>query len=130
MVALPLFPSLAAATVAVPGATAVTSPLASTVATAPLFVAHVTMWPLSGLPLASLRLATSCCVAPSERVALAGLTDKEATGLLVTITVASALKPLPVAATTYPPGVGPAEYSPSEEMLPPVAPHTTLTTTE
>src|SRR5437773_394705 len=83
-------------------------PLGSTAATAPLLVAHVTMWPLSGLPLASFSVAVNCCIAPSERVALVGLTDTDATGLLVTITVASALKPLPVAATTYPPGFGPA----------------------
>jgi hypothetical protein len=80
MAAVPLCPSLVAVMVAEPAATAVTSPLALTVATAVLPLAHVTTRPDRGLPLASLGVAVSCTVWPAGTLAEAGLTLTEATG--------------------------------------------------
>jgi hypothetical protein len=51
------------------------------------------------LPAASFVTAESCCVAPAARVALEGLTDTEATGVLVKVTAAVAVKPIAVAVT-------------------------------
>jgi hypothetical protein len=48
--------------VAEPAATAVTSPLPFTVATAGALLAHVTTRPVSGFPLASCGVAVSCAV--------------------------------------------------------------------
>src|SRR3989441_6136238 len=92
-VALPLLPSLVAVIVAAPAATPVPTPLALTVAIAPLLVAHVTARPLRGFPLASLGVAVSCTVCPTVTLADAGLTATDATGTLVTVTVA--VPPLP-----------------------------------
>src|SRR5438132_1181814 len=60
--AVPLCPSLVAVIVAAPVATAVTSPLPFTIATAVLLLAQVTARPLSGVPFASLGVAVSCAV--------------------------------------------------------------------
>src|SRR2546422_4921032 len=60
-------------------ATAVTSPLAFTVAAAGLPDVHVTVRPVRMLPIASLSVVVSCWVAPTARLALAGLTATEAT---------------------------------------------------
>jgi hypothetical protein len=60
IVAFPLFPSLVALILAVPSATAVTTPWASTVATAVLFEAQVIVRPVSVLPLASSVVAVAC----------------------------------------------------------------------
>ena len=57
--AVPPRPSLVAVIVALPAATAVTSPLALTLATAGALLAHVTTRPDSGLPLASVGVAVS-----------------------------------------------------------------------
>src|SRR5207249_6805256 len=59
---VPLFPSLVAVIVAVPGVTPDTSPLLLTVATAMLELDHVTVRPESGLPPASFGVAVSCTV--------------------------------------------------------------------
>jgi len=59
MLALPLWPSLVAVMVAEPVATAVTSPLEPTVATAPFELVHATLRPVSGLPFASFGIAVS-----------------------------------------------------------------------
>src|SRR5690348_5580600 len=56
-------PPTAAVIVALPAATAVTSPLASTVATAGALDVHVIV-ALTGLPFASSGVALSCSVAP------------------------------------------------------------------
>jgi hypothetical protein len=80
MVDIPVFVSLVAVIVAVPAATAVTSPLALTVALVASDVAHVTARPESVLPLASSVVAVSCCVLPTPRVAAAGVTVTLATG--------------------------------------------------
>src|SRR5207302_1438133 len=62
MAAVPLCPSLVAVIVAAPVATAVTSPLPFTIATAVLLLAQVTARPLSGVPFASFGVAVSCAV--------------------------------------------------------------------
>jgi len=60
MADVPLFVPLVAVTVAVPGPTAVTKPLASTVATASPLELHVIDRPVSSLPFASVVTAVSC----------------------------------------------------------------------
>jgi hypothetical protein len=59
MADVPLFPSLVAVIVAEPAATPVTNPLAETVATAALLVAHVTTRPLRAVPFASFGFAVN-----------------------------------------------------------------------
>jgi hypothetical protein len=83
----PFFPSLVAVMVALPAATAVTNPFASTVAAAVLFEPHVTTRPVSVLPFASLVTAVSCWVGliPRTRLAAEGLTTTDATGAAVTV---------------------------------------------
>src|SRR6266568_3210101 len=95
MLALPLWPSLVAVMVAEPVATAVTSPLELTVATAPFELVHVTPRPESGLPLASLGVAASCTVCPACTVADAGVTATDATGTGAGLTVIAAPPLLP-----------------------------------
>src|SRR2546427_13015974 len=80
MAAVPLFPSLVAVIVAEPGATAVTRPFASTVATPGALVVQLIARPESGFPFASSGVAVSCWVAPTVTVAAAGLTATDATG--------------------------------------------------
>src|SRR5437660_4930369 len=77
---LALWPSLVAVIVAEPTTRPVTSPLAVTVATAVFELPHVTVRPVSGLPLASLGVATSGAGGPTCALALAGFADTEATG--------------------------------------------------
>jgi hypothetical protein len=95
--AVPLCPSLVAVMVALPAATPVTSPLAETVAMADALLAHVTTRPESAFPLASFGVAVSCTVCPTAILADAGLTATEATGTMVTVTVAVPLFPSLVA---------------------------------
>src|SRR6266487_3748023 len=78
--AVPLIPSLVAVIVAEPAATAVTRPLAFTVATAALLDVQVTVRPVSELPAASFSAATNVRVLPPKRLAVAGLTVTDATG--------------------------------------------------
>jgi len=82
--AVPPFPSLVAVMTAVPTPTAVTRPVALTVAAAEL-LDHVTMRPPSGVPPASLVVATNCCVALTGRVTDAGLIATVATGTVTVI---------------------------------------------
>src|SRR5207244_6989678 len=96
-VAVPLFPSLVAVIVALPTATPATRPVAVTVATPPLLVAHVTVRPLSGFPLASRSAAASCAVPPMTTLGAPGLTPTVATGATVTVTAAVPLVPSLVA---------------------------------
>jgi len=77
----PLCPSLDAVIVAEPAASADTSPLPLTAATAPLLLVQVTTRPVSGFPLASVGVAASCTVCPGVRLAVAGLTLTAATGI-------------------------------------------------
>jgi hypothetical protein len=77
--AVPDFPSLVAVIVAVPVATAVTSPFASTVADAVLLEAHVIVRPVRTLLLESVVDAVSCCVVPVTMLADKGSTVTLAT---------------------------------------------------
>src|ERR1043166_9178918 len=81
--ALPLFPPLLAEMVAVPAVTAVTSPLADTVATAVLLLLQAKLCPAGVLPAASFATAVSCEVPPTVRLAVAGVTATDATVMTV-----------------------------------------------
>jgi hypothetical protein len=85
---VPVFVSLVAVIVTgPPAATAVTKPVASTVATALLVELHVTVRPVSTVPLMSVSVAVSCCVGvtPSTRLAENGVTATVLTGASVTV---------------------------------------------
>src|SRR5439155_21442572 len=97
MVAVPFTPPLVAVMEAVPAPTAVASPLALAVATALLHDTHVTVRLVRTLSPVSLRVAASCCVAPTWRLAFAGLTVTDATGTGVTVIAAVPLLPSLVA---------------------------------
>jgi hypothetical protein len=75
------FPSLDAAMVAVPTATPVTTPFASTVATAEDDVVHAIARPDRTPPAASRATALSCVVFPMTTLAVAGVTDTLLTGV-------------------------------------------------
>ena len=78
-VAVPLADPDVAVMVAVPSATAVTSPAAETVATDELDVTQVTVAPEMMFPPASLTVATTVAVAPIElKVTLVGTSVTEA----------------------------------------------------
>jgi hypothetical protein len=94
---VPLLPSLVAVIVAEPAARAVTSPLALTLATPVLLLAHVTALPFNALPAESLGAAASWTVCPTSRLAVVGVTVTEATGAVVTVTEAVPLFPSLVA---------------------------------
>jgi len=79
MVAGPEMPPLVAVLVTEPAATAVTSPLPLTVATAALLLDQVTTAPVSAVPFASLGVAVNCTVCPTDTLADAGLTVTDAT---------------------------------------------------
>jgi hypothetical protein len=96
-VAVAIFVSLTAATVATPEDTAVTSPLAETVATAGSPLLQETSRPESTLFLASRVSVTSWTVDPSTRLVDGGLRVIEATGAGVTVIVAVAVFPSLVA---------------------------------
>src|SRR6266550_4179727 len=83
--AVPAFPSLVAVIVAGPAATPFTSPLLLTVAILVLLLAHVTVRPVSAVPAESFGVAVSCAVCPTVRLAVAGATATEATGIGVTV---------------------------------------------
>jgi hypothetical protein len=82
---VPAFPSLVAMIVAVPGDTAVTTPVTATVAIAALLDDQPTRRPVNTLLLASFVSAVSCSVEPSTRVAVSALRVTEATGIAVTV---------------------------------------------
>jgi len=94
---VPLFPSLVAVIVTEPAATPLANPLAETVAMAALLVAHVTARPLRAVPFESFGVAVNCVVAPTVRLAVAGLTVTAATGTFVTVRAAVPLCPSLVA---------------------------------
>src|SRR6266511_2528064 len=78
--ALPDTPAVVAVTVAGPFPIAVASPLASTVATPTADDFQVNVRSGTGLPRASLAMASKCCVSPRAlRVAVAGLTSTATT---------------------------------------------------
>jgi hypothetical protein len=84
---VPVFVSLVAVIVVVPGPAAVTSPFPSTVATPGLLDTQVTTRPVSTLPFASFVTAVSCCVGviPTTRLAEVGVTVTELTGAMATV---------------------------------------------
>ena len=93
MAAVPLFPSLDAVIVALPGAMPVTTPDCDTVATAVLLLDHATARPVNTPPLPSSVCAVRVAVCPTLMVADGGVTVTEATGAAVTVTVAVPLFP-------------------------------------
>src|SRR5437764_408939 len=108
----PLFPSLVAVIVAVPAALPVSSPVAVTVATAVLLLPQLTVRPDNGLPLASFGVAVSCTVWPTCTDAVLGLTVTDATGTVLTVTVAVPLCPSLVAVIVAAPAVTPVTIPP------------------
>src|SRR5438552_14368850 len=96
-VAIPLCPSLVAAAVVFPAATAVTRPLISTVAIKGLRVAQVTARPDKTFPAESRSVAVNGPVWPTMRSRLSGVTLTVATGTSVTVTDAVPLLPSLVA---------------------------------
>ena len=104
---VPLCPSLVAVMVPDPVATAVTTPLPLTRAIVVSLLDHVTARPDKTLPLASLRVAVSCAVCPTDTVADDGVTVTEATGAVVTVTAAVPLFPSLVAVIVAEPAATP-----------------------
>src|SRR5690349_4749809 len=94
-VALPLLPSLVAVIVADPAATPCTSPLASTVAVPGAPLCHVIVRPESGFPLGSFGVAVSCTFPPIGMLGEAGVTETDATGMTVALTVMADVPLLP-----------------------------------
>src|SRR2546425_3536792 len=107
MADVPLWPSLVAVIVAEPATFAVTSPVPVTVATGVLVLAHVTVRPVRMLPVASRRVAVSCCVWPAGTLADAGLTVTDATGTPLTVMLAVPLWPSLVAVMVTAPATTP-----------------------
>jgi len=104
---VPLFPSDVAVMVVEPATTPVTRPLALTVPTEPLLLAHVTVRPVSVLPFASFGVAVSWTVCPACTDAGAGLTVTDATGTSVTVTTDVPLCPSDVAVIVVEPATTP-----------------------
>jgi hypothetical protein len=88
-----LLPSLEAEIVALPAATPVTNPVASTVATEAFELAQTTVRPESGFPVESLRVATACAVCPTCTVDGLTETDRVAIGVGVGGAMASVAWP-------------------------------------
>ena len=86
-VALPDFPSLVAVILAVPGARAVTNPVADTVATRASDVVHTTDRSVNTPPMESLVVAVACVVSPTYRAGAGSCTERLATGTNDTVTV-------------------------------------------
>ncbi len=101
---VPLLPSLLAVIVAVPNATAVTSPDDETVATLVLLDPQLTVRPVSTLPTESSVIAVSCAVVPGAMLSLGGCTTTIATGTGVTVIVLVPLLPSLVAVIVAVPG--------------------------
>src|SRR5882762_3368155 len=85
--AVAVLPSLVAVIAADPTVTAVTSPLALTVATVGALLDHVTERSGSTMPVESWAVAVSCTVAPNRIAETAGLSVTEATGTRMMVTV-------------------------------------------
>src|SRR6266568_3300026 len=128
MLALPLWPSLVAVMVAEPVATAVTSPLELTVATAPFELVHATLRPVSGVPFASFGIAVSCTVPPVGRLVAAGVTATDATGTVVTVIVAVPLWPSLVAVIVAEPAAALVTSPPAFTVATALLPLTHVTT--
>src|SRR5256885_4703660 len=111
---MPTTPSLVAVTLAVPGWRPTTKPLAFTVATPGVLLAHDIARPPSSLPFASLGVAVSWTVPFAKIVADVGLMATEATGAGVTLTLAVPLLPSLVAVIV----IGPPRAFPATRPLP------------
>src|SRR2546426_8696279 len=83
---VPLFPELVAVIVAVPADTPTTEPWLLTVATLVALLAQLIAAPSTGLPFASLAVATSCTIPYAGIVAVGGGTPTHATPTLVPVT--------------------------------------------
>ena len=105
--ALPLTPSDAAKTIALPVPTAVTSPVCDTVATDGAPVIQVMIRPGRGCPCASFGVAVSCVVAVIARLAVAGDTSMLAIATGVTVTRANTVFPSASTVTRATPCVTP-----------------------
>jgi len=116
IVAVALFPSLVAVIVAVPGATAVTTPAVETVATAVLPELQATARPVSTFPSASFIVAVNVVVCPTMTVAAVWLRVTVATGAGETPTVAVPLCPSLVAVIVALPGVTPVTVPVAETV--------------
>jgi hypothetical protein len=103
---VPVFVSLNAVIVALPAATAMTTPDAETVLTPVLLELQLITRPVSTLLLASRVTAESCAVPPTRRLDVAGDTDTEATGTgagALTVIAAEAVCPsLETVMATFP----------------------------
>ena len=80
---VPVNPPLVAVMVAEPAVTDVTSPPAETVATEVLLLLQPKLWPERVLPAASFATPVSCTVFPAARLAVAGVTETDATVVTV-----------------------------------------------
>jgi len=113
MVAVPAVPPIVAVIVAVPAsnACAVTSPLASTVATALLLLQDVmrppNATPVIALPAESFGTAVSCCVSGAVSVAVEGETSTVLTATRSTVTVDEPVMPSTTASIRAVPGATP-----------------------
>jgi hypothetical protein len=104
-VALPLFPSLVAVIVAVPGATELTTPALDTVATTVLSELQSIVRPVRTPPFASRVVAVAWVVCPASTDARARETVTAATGAGVTVRAALPLLPSLVATMFAAPGL-------------------------
>jgi hypothetical protein len=116
MVALALFPSLVAVILAVPAATAVTAPFASTVATPGMLDDHAIARPVRTFPPASLSTAAIVVPEPTTRLALGGVSATVATGASATEMDAVPLMPSLVAVIVALPAATPVT-TPADETL-------------
>ena len=107
MLAVPVFPSLVAVTVAAPGATAVTTPLGETVATAELLELHATARSVTTTSFTSRTTAESDITCEGTSVNDAGETVTLPTGTATTVTFALPLFPPLVAEMITDPTVRP-----------------------
>jgi hypothetical protein len=100
--AVPLWPSLIAVIVAGPEVKALINPVVLTVATSRALLIHVIDRPVRIAPLASRRVAISCCAPPIERFTVAGLTVTVATGaVLAAVVPLATLDAAPYTAFTF-----------------------------
>jgi hypothetical protein len=107
MVLVPLFVSLVAVIVAVPGATAVTTPAADTVATAVLLEPHVTTRSVTTLPAVSVTVAVRVKFCVTSKPLVGGATVTLPTGIFVTVIVEVPLLPSLVAVIVAVPAATP-----------------------
>jgi len=93
-------PPAVAVTVAEPMWAPVARPVEDTLTIEASELCQVTVWPVTTLPVLSVRLATSCCGAPATRLADAGETETALTVPAETVSAALALAP-PAAAVMF-----------------------------